>query len=150
MNLALERNEKREERTACRRRRRTARRLLSRDRRERIFLAEREKSPKRLSSLSSDADLTLPLSMWNLLRMERGMDRRTFSRTIGLGVGAACFSAPLAEAAPKRRLKVGYTSITWGFRPEHAEPGIRDSARLGYHGYESLRSEEHTSELQSR
>jgi inosose dehydratase len=66
------------------------------------------------------------------------MDRREFSRTIGLGVGAACFSAPLAEGAPKRRLKVGYTSITWGFRPEHAEPGIRDSARLGYHGYESL------------
>lgn len=70
--------------------------------------------------------------------MERGYDRRTLCKTLALGAGAACLKAPPAHGAPRRRLKIGHTSITWGFRPENAEPGIRDSARLGYHGYESL------------
>jgi inosose dehydratase len=70
--------------------------------------------------------------------MERGYDRRTLCKTLALGAGAACLTAPPAHGAPRRRLKIGHTSITWGFRPENAEPGIRDSARLGYHGYESL------------
>lgn len=69
--------------------------------------------------------------------MERAIDRRTLCKTV-LGLGAAGLSADSAGAAPKRKLKIGHTSITWGFRPPDAEPGIRDSARLGYHGYESL------------
>lgn len=52
-------------------------------------------------------------------------------------VGAAALSAPLARSAPERRLKIGQTSINWGFRVESAEPGIRESAKLGYWGYES-------------
>jgi inosose dehydratase len=50
---------------------------------------------------------------------------------------AAALAAPLAQAAPARRLKPGQTSINWGFRVESAEPGVRDSAKLGYWGYES-------------
>jgi inosose dehydratase len=58
--------------------------------------------------------------------------RRTFLQSIG----AAYLAAPLANAAAARRLKVGITSINWGFRPDDTEPGIRDAAKLGYHGYE--------------
>ena len=48
------------------------------------------------------------------------------------------FVASLFQAARARRIKIGHTSITWGFKPENAEPGIADSAKLGYHAYESL------------
>src|SRR6185503_14601113 len=41
-------------------------------------------------------------------------------------------------AQPKRRLKIGHTGITWGFRPDDAAKAIPDVARLGYHGYESF------------
>src|SRR4051794_24511712 len=60
------------------------------------------------------------------------MDRRTFLGTLG----AAWVASPLANAAAARRLKVGITSINWGFWPDDTEPGIRDAAKLGYHGYE--------------
>jgi inosose dehydratase len=66
--------------------------------------------------------------------MEPTLDRRALCKTIGL----AAIGGGAALAAPRRRLLIGHTSITWGFRPENAEPGIRDSAKLGYHGYESL------------
>lgn len=70
--------------------------------------------------------------------MTSGLSRRALLAQIGLGAGAACLTGPLAEGAPKHRLKIGYTSITWGFRPMDLEPGVRDSAALGYYGYESL------------
>jgi inosose dehydratase len=59
-------------------------------------------------------------------------------KTLGLGAGAACLAMPEAQGAPKRRLKIGQTSINWGGSPAAAEPGIRESAKLGYLGYESL------------
>jgi len=64
--------------------------------------------------------------------MRNECTRRTLLKT----VAGAALATPLAHAAPARRLKVGMTSINWGFRPDDAEPGIRDSAKLGYHGYE--------------
>jgi inosose dehydratase len=69
--------------------------------------------------------------------METIFDRRAFCKTIGLAAGTL-LGTPLTQAGPQRKLKIGHTSITWGFRPENAEPGIRESAKLGYHGYESL------------
>jgi inosose dehydratase len=63
-------------------------------------------------------------------------NRRELIKTIGLGLGAACLGTPVAHAAPPRRLKVGQTSINWGFKVESVEPGLRDSAKLGYWGYE--------------
>jgi inosose dehydratase len=69
--------------------------------------------------------------------MHNECNRRKLIQTLGLGAAAACFRTPAAQAAPARRLKVGQTSINWGFRAESAEPGIRDSAKLGYWGYES-------------
>jgi len=64
-------------------------------------------------------------------------NRREMLKTLGLGVGAACLGTPSGQAAPVRRLKVGQTSINWGFKVESVEPGLRDSAKLGYWGYES-------------
>ena len=72
--------------------------------------------------------------------MERRYNRRVFSKTIGFGLGAAMLGPALAEGAPKRRLKIGHTGINWGYRPEDAEQAIKDSAALGYHGFESFGS----------
>jgi inosose dehydratase len=63
------------------------------------------------------------------------MNRREFSK-LALGMGAAL--APALQAGVTRRLKIGHTGITWGFRPDNAEPAIKDVAALGYHGFESF------------
>jgi inosose dehydratase len=70
--------------------------------------------------------------------MENGSNRREFSRALGLGLGAALLTSQQAPAAPARRLKIGHTGITWGFRPEDAEQAIKDVGSLGYHGFESF------------
>lgn len=64
--------------------------------------------------------------------------RRTFCRTMGLLAGAAALLPRKAGAAPPRKLKIGHTGITWGFRPEDAEQAIKDVAGLGYAGFESF------------
>jgi inosose dehydratase len=71
------------------------------------------------------------------MRTRSESSRREMIKTIGLGVGAACLGTPAGQGAPARRLKVGQTSINWGFKVESVEPGLRDSAKLGYWGYES-------------
>jgi inosose dehydratase len=68
--------------------------------------------------------------------MDAVLSRRGFSTTIALGLGAAALGG--LEAQSPRRLKVGHTGITWGFKPENAEQAIKDVASLGYHGYESF------------
>jgi inosose dehydratase len=68
--------------------------------------------------------------------MNRQWSRREFSLAAGLGLGASLL--PDAHGAPARRLKVGHTGITWGYRPEDAERAIKDVASLGYNGYESF------------
>jgi inosose dehydratase len=62
------------------------------------------------------------------------MDRRSF---VG-GIGSALGLAPLVQADTARRLKIGHTGITWGFKPEDAEQAIHDVGSLGYAGYESF------------
>ena len=65
------------------------------------------------------------------------MNRRTFTKTLALGLAAA--SLPAVHAQSKtRRLKCGHTGITWGFAPADAEKAIADVASLGFHGYESF------------
>jgi inosose dehydratase len=67
------------------------------------------------------------------------IDRRTFTRTLAVGAAAAMLPGSLsAVAAAARRLKVGHTGITWGFKPTDAEPAIKDVGSLGFHGYESF------------
>jgi len=64
------------------------------------------------------------------------IDRRTFTRTLALGIAAAAI--PEVHAQKPRRLKTGHTGITWGFSPADAEKAIADTASLGFHGYESF------------
>ena len=71
--------------------------------------------------------------------MSPNIYRREFLRSAGLA--AAIASASLAQpshAQSKRRLKIGHTGITWGFKPEDAAVAIPDVASLGYQGYESF------------
>jgi inosose dehydratase len=55
-------------------------------------------------------------------------------------LGAAAVLAGCGESKPQRRLKIGHTGITWGFKPENAPDAIRDVASLGYHSFESFGS----------
>jgi inosose dehydratase len=70
--------------------------------------------------------------------MHNEFTRRDWLKTLGIAATAACLDTPVSQAAPVRRLKPGITSINWGFRPDDAEPGIRDAAKLGFHGYEAF------------
>jgi inosose dehydratase len=63
--------------------------------------------------------------------------RRKFNRNLGIGMGLAT-AGSLFGGAPARRLKIGHTGITWGYKPEDAEAAIRDIAGLGYAGFESF------------
>src|SRR5258706_10144245 len=67
-------------------------------------------------------------------RMGGMMDRREFLCELG----TALTVAPKVLGEPKRRLKIGHTGITWGFKPEDAANAIRDAGSLGYQGYESF------------
>ena len=49
-----------------------------------------------------------------------------------------CAGFATAFAQPGRRLKIGHTGITWGFKPEDAAVAIPDVASLGYQGYETF------------
>jgi inosose dehydratase len=66
--------------------------------------------------------------------MTTKINRRQFFSAVGLGLGSAFHSA----AQPKRRLKIGHTGITWGFKPDDALNAIRDAGSLGYMGYETF------------
>ena len=64
--------------------------------------------------------------------------RRTFTRSLALGAAAAALSGGALQAFQGKRLKVGHTGITWGFKPTDAEQAITDVGSLGFAGYESF------------
>lgn len=66
------------------------------------------------------------------------VSRRTFGRTLALGAAAAALPSGLLAAQGAKRLKVGHTGITWGFKPTDAEQAIKDVGSLGFLGYESF------------
>ncbi|HWC95937.1 MAG TPA: sugar phosphate isomerase/epimerase [Candidatus Sulfopaludibacter sp.] len=66
------------------------------------------------------------------------MDRRNFLGSLGAALGLAGTAAKTAFSAPNRRLKIGHTGITWGYKPDDAEQAIHDIGSLGYAGYESF------------
>jgi inosose dehydratase len=72
--------------------------------------------------------------------IERRYDRRAFCKTAVLGMGAAMLATPWSQGTdvPKRRLEVGHTGISWGYKPENAEQAIKDVGSLGYYGYETF------------
>jgi len=60
------------------------------------------------------------------------MQRRQFLGSLAVaGAGSRLFAA-------ERRLKIGHTGITWGFKPDDAPGAIHDVASLGYNGYETF------------
>jgi inosose dehydratase len=68
----------------------------------------------------------------------RSITRRTFTRSLALGAAAAALPAGALQAFAGKRLKVGHTGITWGFKPTDAEQAIADVGSLGFAGYESF------------
>ena len=71
------------------------------------------------------------------------MNRRSFTKTLLAGIGAAALPEfALAQASPKR-LKIGITMLIWGAvprSPENLEPALRDASELGYHSFETFAS----------
>jgi inosose dehydratase len=75
--------------------------------------------------------------------MERTIHRRDFSKALALGVGAM-WTGALHAAPAARKIKIGYTCITWGTFPRDAEaiatfePAVADIAALGFHSVETF------------
>ena len=71
------------------------------------------------------------------------MNRRTFTKTLLAGVGAAALPEfAYAQASPKR-LKIGITMLIFGAvprSPENLEVAMKDSSELGYHSFETFAS----------
>jgi inosose dehydratase len=71
------------------------------------------------------------------------MNRRTFTRTLLAGVGAAALPEFAAAQAPAKRLKIGITMLIWGAvprTPENLEPALKDASELGYYSFETFAS----------
>src|SRR5260370_15955713 len=81
--------------------------------------------------------------------MSNRMDRRQLLRSLAAGLAIGSGTQRLVHAAPKRRLKIGHTGITW------REPlqAIHDISELGYSGFETfgdvLESKEGTGEIKA-
>ena len=60
--------------------------------------------------------------------------RRSFLRDLGIVLGGV----PLLSGQAKRRLRIGHTGITWGYKPDDAATAIREVGSLGYQGYETF------------
>jgi inosose dehydratase len=72
--------------------------------------------------------------------MNATFTRRDFSKAIALGVGAA--AVPALRAA-ERRLKIGYTALTWGASPGRPglapmEQALKDMSGLGFWAFETF------------
>jgi inosose dehydratase len=71
------------------------------------------------------------------------MNRRTFTKTLLAGVGAAALPEfAFAQTSPKR-LKMGITMLIWGAVPRSAdklEIAMKDASELGYHSFETFAS----------
>jgi len=68
--------------------------------------------------------------------MQTRIDRRGFLGTVGAALRLA--GQGTSWGAPTRRLKIGHTGITWGFKPDDAAQAIHDVGSLGFQGYESF------------
>jgi len=65
--------------------------------------------------------------------------RREFFTRMAAIAGAAAGASRWGHAQQReRRLRIGHTGITWGYRPEDAATAIPDVASLGYNGYETF------------
>ena len=70
------------------------------------------------------------------------MNRRTFTKTVLAGIGAAALPA-LPKAQAQKRLKIGITMLIFGAvprTPENLEPALKDCSELGYYSFETFAS----------
>lgn len=70
--------------------------------------------------------------------MHQKTNRRGFCAAIGAAFGLGVVGPYATAGTPSRRLRIGHTGITWGFKPEDAPQAIHDVASLGYRGYETF------------
>lgn len=71
------------------------------------------------------------------------MNRRTFTKTLLAGVGAAALPGFTYAQASAKRLKIGITMLIWGSvprTPENLEVAMKDASELGYHSFETFAS----------
>jgi inosose dehydratase len=66
--------------------------------------------------------------------MNGKIDRREFFGRLGVALGLASQAPSVLSGAPKRRLKIGHTGITW----REPQDAIHDIAELGYSGFETF------------
>ena len=95
-----------------------------------VVFALPERAPRRPRRRPRDTR-TFPMAI-------PAVTRRTFTRSLALGAAAAALPGGALQAQAGKRLKVGHTGITWGFKPTDAEQAIKDVGSLGFHGYESF------------
>lgn len=70
--------------------------------------------------------------------MNTEMNRRTFSKSLAIGLGAV--AVPALRAA-QRKLQIGYTALTWNAvpkTPENLEPALKDFSDLGFYKFETF------------
>lgn len=71
------------------------------------------------------------------------MNRRTFTKTLLAGVGAATLPSIPGVHAQAKKIHIGITMLIWGAlprTPENLEPALKDSSELGYHKFETFAS----------
>jgi inosose dehydratase len=80
---------------------------------------------------------------WDPLKGRVPMNRRTFTKTLLAGVGAAALPEFAFAQASTKRLKIGITMLIFGAvprTPENLEPAMKDCSELGYHSFETFAS----------
>src|SRR5213083_2947502 len=74
--------------------------------------------------------------------LQSAVSRRTFAKSALLSIAAGALPAWAAD--PARKLKIGYTCITWGAFPRGAEASatleaaMKDIASLGFDSFETF------------
>jgi inosose dehydratase len=67
------------------------------------------------------------------------MNRRTFAQSLSAGLTAAAL--PEFARAAEKKLKIGYTALSWNATPrapENLEAALKDFADLGFHSFETF------------
>ncbi len=66
------------------------------------------------------------------------MKRRHFLEVLGLGAASLALPSLNSRYSGKPRLRIGYTSITWGYNADVLEPAVKSISELGYDSFETF------------
>ncbi len=75
--------------------------------------------------------------------MKRTLERRSFLKTMALGLGTMALPSAFAKKKPAKKLKIGHTCITWGTFPRPGddatlEPALKDISAEGFWTFETF------------